>query len=71
MINLIQEPAGNKVFRDRYKEQRIFEHLTNEHDIISEEDIRNVISDISLTLYSADTAVYHHNPDTSPATLSK
>ena len=39
--------ARSKGFTDDQKEKRIHEHLTNESDIITEQDIRNVRTDIT------------------------
>lgn len=42
-------PGKRKKFRDEQKEKRIFEHITNKEDIITEEDIRNVRTDVEIT----------------------
>ena len=39
-----KQPASRKTFKDEQKEKRIHEHLTDEEDIITEQDIRNVRS---------------------------
>ena len=66
----IKKNAGTKVFKDEQKEKRIREHLTNEKDEISEEDIRNVRTDIEVidgnhTVIDIPGNTLHHNIDTS------
>ena len=46
---LLKFSSSSKRFRDRKKERRIFEHLTNKNDVITDEDIRNVRIDIDVT----------------------
>ena len=48
-ISTLNITNSAKGFRDTGKEKRIFEHLTNQHDIITEEDIRNVRTDVEIT----------------------
>ena len=48
-VTLLKFYSPTRVFRDRKKEKRIFEHLTNKNDIITDEDIRNVRTDVDIT----------------------
>ncbi|MEO8770621.1 MAG: hypothetical protein ABI402_11065 [Ferruginibacter sp.] len=66
----MKKTAGTKLFKDGQKEKRIQEHLTNEKDVISEEDIRNVRTDIEVidgnhTIVDIPGNTPHHNIDTS------
>lgn len=50
MPDKIETPGSSKEkrFTDEQTDKRIYEHLTNEHDKISEEDISNVKTDDSI-----------------------
>jgi hypothetical protein len=48
-VTLLKFSYFGKGFRDRKKERRIYEHLTNENDVITDDDIRNVRTDIAIT----------------------
>lgn len=50
------KPVIRKRFRDTVKEKRIFEHITIKTDLITDEDIRNVITDYSMInwIYTVD-----------------
>lgn len=43
-----KQTAKRKKFKDEQKDKRIFEHITIKEDIITEDDIRNVITDIKI-----------------------
>ena len=49
---------------DEHTEQRIREHLSNKNDVISEDDIRNIVTTISVPdEHAGDTPADEAEPD--------